>query len=1613
MANIMVCCGGTGAHVALAFMRLHALGHPLGFFHHGDGDRGYARPLQLPVIYLVDQDSGDRDRGETAWQALRRVIEHHPSRSEWDETAGTQRKPVLDNVITPLPVGPQENWFKQGRDRLASRFEATDYLACMASPRQRRIRFSHGMMGSPAVGSLLFRLKAYDCRDDGINHDATFDALSQQTGRVVVVGSGVGGTGSSVAPTLAQRLAEDQPDADVMAVMILNWFKLDEDPNNSDRATVHKAQARNRDMDENANSGLHYYGTNLAERVATVPVGVPEHAVRTRPYEGDTRQPLFEVYPHAVAALASMRQYLNEKPFTRGLYHMGAADPGKLGGGNRVPGGTLQSLANQGEVLARTADVLANVLTATHGKGPIAPAILDQVKSYQGEPGAVGEALRGLVEEYRSHLGWLNDVGVERRPQGGLTGEAKVRRRLATSPPKLLPDARPAAAAGELFRWIARWVRDESGDDAGLSTGPEKARGIYWPPLRREGLGGAAGEAGLLKKLPTANVAAVIEGFVDPAKTSQNGWPDAFAAASHFHGAIEGMDPTALRKLELLMAGLVAGRLETNTNRDGDPEPISLERIIKDERRRLGSSLARYSLFGEATGADARQIFGFSSPDTLFCEAPGVPDDAWGRLWSELTGFSADEWKPRSFQEWEACDSWGNCNTMVGKVRAWMEACKLRHRHRTTPVWTRIFHGVSLPGSTRVTFGAGRELELNWDGRTVTEYLPTMKSGDWQIDHALPEGDEDGFLQEHHVVRNDSGDILYETVEFRIPGKDADEEVRGIWKGHLEHLQARGSLVTFGSNPRLAEVYAIMHREEGARERIVLPKTVILDRHSMMIRRFVPMEQDPVPGEQLADEVLYPDLPLKSDYLDLVRAPGGRKALDLLKDGHDFERAKPSIDARQGGEVAVWKVAMLGRKDDVRITLPLPRKESFHKAHWMVWPKFRVLKPAPWRAYYVYGHCTDPRLSLDTLYLDLDRERVLVSRNDRDDRPSYPIRYDARHRVHAGGPPIAFSLRDTSSDEDLGIYFVSLIKLDKLPESVRVGVDFGTSHSVGAVKVGQDSPRQIELAPELDSASRDGSLSQHVSQNWGHVKAPADDLGLLSQSVWMPTYVERGVPGNFLRSLLPTELLTIEPCSSMAGKTVGDWVPMLDFVVPPVGISRQDFVDHVIANFKWDTATAFRGHEQSLRRIYLDRVVELFTAEVLARFGRPAQAIGYTFTYPLRTPKDDVASYVDMLGDVMERASESSGCQLELAGGVGIFDESHATRVGTKRFGEVCLVGDLGGGTLDLIISAQERPGVTFDEAVDSVKIGGNLLLRALAEELGEAMPDGWARKPEERAAQLTAWMRAVGARRLFGARAGAAAVIKGLGLRGFSDPADANPGRELIHRYFFLVGEYMARSLAAYLGRHWYPRVDARDWKELRILLYLRGNGWRLWPDKEDYRSVEKAIADRVSARASELWGLLPSAELPDAPGNCQPGGGDDHPKRGPVQRVVGRYEARSDVLGLSYTMVDLRILMASGEEQRVPWCCRIPVPTRGRGVRIQLDNDGLLPPIPLNSRRADRHLRLARLGEKGENEIHELMAREGRFVGPEQLDFDAPIGAWVWEAAFASELLRKGVRD
>ncbi|MFL6194821.1 MAG: hypothetical protein ACJ75H_11665, partial [Thermoanaerobaculia bacterium] len=370
MSNTLILCGGTGAHAGVAFLRLHTLGHALGFFNQGD------KPFEFPKIFLVDQDSGDGSENEpTAWQLANSLIFQHPGRFDWFAATGSREAPELIKV-TPLPIGPNQQWFKPPHNSLSLRFDGSPLLPVLASSRQQQIDYSKGMMGSPAIGSLLFKLKEYDERGRELNQDETFGQMLKQPGRIVVAGSGVGGTGASVGPTLAQRLAERNGNQ-VMAVMVLDWFVFDEEENDQDKRE--KAQLRNRIMRENANSALEFYGQSLARSVATLPIGVPEANFAVRRYTSDVGQPLFESYIHAVAALGGMRHYLNDRPFGPGLYAMGAVERGRLSGDTAIPGGTLQDLANQSATVLDVLETYRRVL-ATPQRGKVVPAIYEAVE---------------------------------------------------------------------------------------------------------------------------------------------------------------------------------------------------------------------------------------------------------------------------------------------------------------------------------------------------------------------------------------------------------------------------------------------------------------------------------------------------------------------------------------------------------------------------------------------------------------------------------------------------------------------------------------------------------------------------------------------------------------------------------------------------------------------------------------------------------------------------------------------------------------------------------------------------------------------------------------------------------------------------------------------------------------------------------------------------------------------------------------------------------------------------------------------------------------------------------------------------------------------------------
>ena len=1026
--NTLVVCGGTGAHVALALVRLHVLGHAFGFFRHADG-----KPLAFPTLYLVDQDSGDGAGEATAWQRVRQLVATHPGRHDWDEAIGRSDPPEL-KVVTPLPVGSDRTWFDPPYDTLGQRFADSPWLDLLTSQHQRDIRFSHGMMGSPAVGSLLFHLKEFDKKQSGTNHDGTYHELLGARGRVAVVGSAVGGTGAAVGPSLAQRFAD--ADADVMAVMVLNWFRFD--PEGLDEETLEKAQLRNRSMVQNANSAFAYYGRRLARRVATVPVGVPDTAIKLRRYTSDTQQPVRESFVHGVAAICALQHFLALEPHKPGLYQMGAQDPTRLSGGNRLPGGagedTVQTLANRAATLADMLEVFAATLTARQsGRWPgVVPAIYTAAERVAA-PERVGEALGQLVAEYREHLRWMEEgLGVRPQPDHSLTPEACSRSRLATHtlrPADRADTSREDAAALALFHWTAAWIRNEGSAD--LVVPPTRSvGGGYWPALvGHDSLNVSAEHAGRLTHVPDQSIHGTVQGFIVEEHVTENGWPDPVAAADHFRYALENRHRPAPRQLEMLLAGVVMGKLMLRDVRGRtSPPSLSLDRVVDEARAGHLQDFASVAVVYARQGAEL--ALGFNSPETLLCPVPTeAPDEAresaWRELYQALTGSDrSGDWKTERTE-------WRNARNAIRQIRAWIEAEK-QARGGTPPPWTDIFPQDATPPS--VPAGRGRTLSVYWgvgaERRCVPVALPTTESGNYWPDEDTQRVEEAELLARAPAVgtaQTEAG-VEFQMVEFELP--DRGVPVRAFWREHLEHLQQSGAIAAFGAKP---EERRIAFLTADRREAAVLDRAILLDRKDIMVRDCSPMRQKPVPGSSTPDgRIRYPDYPLRSDYVGLVETADRRRVVDLLKGGEQVRPAPPSIDEAPGrrsaadgpreqaakttrrlvsegrrvldrlwrGEssaaatpsiaderprpsaMATWHLHLAGRSDVLPITLPVPPADAphtadeHHQAHWMVWPRFRSTEAPYWCAYYVYEHCTDARLHLSALWLDPDDQCV-------------------------------------------------------------------------------------------------------------------------------------------------------------------------------------------------------------------------------------------------------------------------------------------------------------------------------------------------------------------------------------------------------------------------------------------------------------------------------------------------------------------------------------------------------------------------------------------------------------------------------------------------------------
>ena len=1623
MQNYFVACGGTGAHVMLAAVRLHILGYPFGFFAPKNG-------TNFPDFFLIDQDAGVvavSDDKNTAIGEVEELLRIHPGRYSPITTFGVNRVPELSRV-TPLPVGSDGKFFAPPNQTLRNRFAtSSDVLNLITNSHQKDIDYSGGMMASPAVGSLLFSLKEFDINDtDQSNNDQTFkNLMTNSSGNpVVVCGSIIGGTGASVTPNLARQL--HGKGSEVMAVLVDRWFKLQ--PPDKGRKFVEEADRRNKEMKENAASGLVSSAEELASRLPTVLVGATTGGMKNRIYGGDYLMPIEDSYIHVIAALASMTHLLDANQ-TQGLYGVSASNNNELTSDIEIGNSTLGNLIDSAEVFSNFLDVYCEVLSNFKepsdskplGKfanrisigSPKTPLhkihvwVFQAVGKSASKVESVSQRLEEIKETYTETLDWLKSMTNHPSP---FPGSIRKDIELNTSLKKRLKDkglpllSRNNAIGKEenialsLYHWIAEWARDYYRNNFFKKyTSPTTTKqGGYWPSIANPQILPAWGSAGTLAGLSNVgNIQKALKPMFQPSKISQNGWPHPFAASKQFKFLIKNQYSVAIRKLEMLLVGHALGYLKLEPVKRIDEakrESPSIDTLIENK----GKDLVKYQLRDEKLDI----VFGFSSPDTLVCPTPSTKDEMWGKLWDKITEYI----QPGA--DWETSPNWGYTGLKArSSVAVWIEQVIKHYPNKSGLLsWATILNK-NFKRDKQQSFGIVEWCLLsdNGDGKIKLPLPHVHKSlrPPRDIGEAFDANNNDSEIEDR-IPSYNHWDGFSRIKKIFLP--DLNNPISLMWKEHLDGLQKGGEIFAWGTYKKEDKIWILKDLESDL---IQITNLRVIDVKDISISTFIPLEQNPVPGSSTKKKsLIFPDLPLLPEYISLAVVPPNNPNKGGALIDHNWEGT--SNCDWVNNDTATWKVYLMGRPGLTEIKVKLSDKITPVAAHWMVWPNFKSPKadPTPWRAYYVYEDSSRPSLEA----------HVLTQKNDGSisepkkrptgiSSPARAVEYDSGR--HTGGAPVALCAYDDKLKKYLGIYKIKLKEFASFNNNTpwKLALDFGTSHTVVARKADTGGAKIVSLSPEL-TAKGEG-MSLHISENWPDGK---DTKRRNLLNLWRPTYVEKYKkpdPSKMLRS----DLWSSEQGNfSQIHNVKQVWEPMTHYALPSWDLDIKS-QEHIISGFKWEMVDPkFIGSEEWLQERYLGMAIELFVAEIINEKQEFPNEIQFTFTYPLRANRGNYKQMIDT--EVFPNCEASLGCTLDSQNGLLLYNESLAAAgiIGTGNPCEVKLVADLGGGTLDVFISTSDKDQQNSrfkTKVADSAKIGANHLLRILAEKRKEYLPkqSDWQINYKASYINLSAWMRSKGSHQLFSSIGSKA---PSLGLQGFTDQKSGNKARLLIDRYFQLIADFLARSLVAYVAKHVLKKLEPQEINDdLKIFLQLQGNGWRLWYQSEDYNDIHKGMLELIIKRSEDLWQQIPMDD-PDFSITKDLWNDEDKslgvdPKTGPICNAVGQNDNESDGLNTRHTFPLSRIKIGHPKEDDIErnWFDRLPFENLANGSIPRIKEFD--PPLCLHP--SDDSYQLGEIEDKLIKAINNEIENPVWTVGK----MNAPIGAVIWEQVLKSAKFRE----
>ncbi|HSE67080.1 MAG TPA: hypothetical protein VLB12_08845, partial [Gemmatimonadales bacterium] len=439
-----------------------------------------------------------------------------------------------------------------------------------------------------------------------------------------------------------------------------------------------------------------------------------------------------------------------------------------------------------------------------------------------------------------------------------------------------------------------------------------------------------------------------------------------------------------------------------------------------------------------------------------------------------------------------------------------------------------------------------------------------------------------------------------------------------------------------------------------------------------------------------------------------------------------------------------------------------------------------------------------------------------------------PTRREHRLTVDGGSALLPWILESTSglphlvavtasADAQTGVTFRPS-RPAPAPEQVavvKVGVDFGTTHSLlafyplargGGVGVNPETLRPAELVQYVGwlaaaaSTSADEATGDFLPPR--NYRQEAEDAHLIPSSLWL-------VPGREARHVIRWD--SREPCPGASAKS----------------------------GFKWDPPGGSLAGE---RRTYLRELLLLALPPILARAapGQQVSALNFGFAFPLAFDHGSRSNFLRLL--------EELGTELKTLTGITStfvhMSESAAcmSAFGIFEHGDVFVVADMGGGTLDLALFTADYQGKTKHYQIGSLRFAGEDGVQALAAKKGSRNPDDrvvWDLRDQ---------------------------IARGQARSLYQHDRDA---RQVASRLVVYAFEFIRTMAVAHRKNH--PEQADR-----KIRIVLVGNGWRL-PDAFAERARQlgavpffwelyEGYVERLGEAGLELYSGDPLRRLPSS---------------------------------------------------------------------------------------------------------------------------------------------------